>query len=41
MEVVARFLCVWVERKFLGLGLGGKKIICLSLLAGFVFMFVC
>ena len=35
--------CVWVERKFLGLGSGssGKKILCLSLLAGFVFMFVC
>ena len=35
MEVVARFLCVCVERKFLGLGSGGKKIF------GFVFMFVC
>ena len=32
MEVVARFFCVWVVRKFLGL--------CLSLLVGFVFMFV-
>ena len=34
MEVVAGFFCVWVVRKFLGLGLGGKKI------SGFVFMFV-
>ena len=34
MEVVAGFFCVWVERKFLGLGLGGKKI------SGFVFKFV-
>ena len=28
------FLCVWVERKFMGLGLDGKKI------SGFVFKFV-
>ena len=43
MEVVAGFFCVWVERKFLDLGSGEKKIygLCLSLLAGFVFMFVC
>ena len=34
MEVVARFFYVWVERKFLGLGLGGKKI------SRFVFKFV-
>ena len=34
MEVVAGFFCVWVERKFLGLGLGGKKI------SAFVFKFV-
>ena len=34
MEVVAGFFCVWVERKFLGLGLGGKKI------SGFVYKFV-
>ena len=39
MEVVAGFFCVWVERKFMGLGLGlgfgGKKI------SGFVFKFIC
>ena len=34
MEVVVGFFCVWVERKFLGLGLGGKKI------SGFVFKFI-
>ena len=34
MEVVAGFFYVWVERKFLGLGSGGKKIY------GFVFKFV-
>ena len=34
MEVVAGFFCVWVERKVLGLGSGGKKI------SGFVFKFV-
>ena len=34
MEVVAGFFCVWVERKFLGLGSSGKKIF------GFVFKFV-
>ena len=31
---MAGFFCVWIERKFLGLGSGGKKI------SGFVFMFV-
>ena len=31
---MARLFCVWVERKFLGLSLGGKK------LSGFVFKFV-
>ena len=31
---MARFFYVWVKRKFLGLGLGGKK------LYGFVFKFV-
>ena len=34
MEVVARFFCVWVVRKFLSLDLGVKKI------SGFVFKFV-
>ena len=34
MEVVVGFFCVWVERKFLSLGSGGKKIF------GFVFNFV-
>ena len=34
MEVMDGFFCVWVEKKFLGLGLGGKKI------SGFVFKFV-
>ena len=38
MDVVAGFFCVWVERKFMGLGLGlgfgGKKI------SWFVFKFV-
>ena len=34
MEVIAGFFCVWVERKFLGLGSVGKKIF------GFVFKFV-
>ena len=36
MEVVVGFFCVWVERKFMGLGLGsgGKKI------SKFVFKFV-
>ena len=34
MKVVVGFFCVWVERKFLSLGSGGKKIF------GFVFKFV-
>ena len=34
MEMGAGFFCVLVERKFLSLGLGGKKI------SGFVFKFV-
>ena len=34
MEVVVGFFYVWVERKFMGLGSGGKKIY------GFVFKFV-
>ena len=31
---MAGFFCVWIERKFMGLGSGGKKIY------GFVFKFV-
>ena len=31
---MAGFFCVWIERKFMGLGSGGKKI------SGFVFKFV-
>ena len=36
------FFCVWVERKFLGLGLGGKKIsrFVFKFVVWFVFMFV-
>ena len=32
--MVPRFFCVWIERKFLGLGSNGKKF------SGFVFKFV-
>ena len=44
VEVVVGFFCVWVERKFLGLGSAGKKILCLGLCSwvlwsGFEFLF--